>query len=327
MGRSLPPMDDGTLERIAALACHFRLDAMAVFELACTPESLPRTADFSVRLESGDQLLDAGLLDNRAAHLFSWWSLERAAGRPGLGPLWLEFDLRRRGPGAPPVVCVQLISDGAAGARDELLADLLPRLGASNLVARQVAALLATLPPGAAPLYLFDLAARGREAIRLELCGLAPLAAEAWLRVAGLEDLGDLVRALLPYTGDGERPHLSFDLAADGALGRLGLENSYRRQPPAERRWSAHLVAWVARGRLDPVLAASLLGWVGADTRHNAPDWPADALPAGGWCVRALSHLKAAAEKGVPVELKAYLICQYLARGRAPSRAISSGSE
>jgi hypothetical protein len=60
---------------------------------------------------------------------------------------------------------------------------------------------------------------------------------------------------------------------------------------------------------------------VGAATRHQTPEWPAAPALASGWCVRALSHLKAAARPGQPVELKIYLLWQYLPRGRRPNKS------
>lgn len=299
-------------EKRAAL---FRRDAMAVLELALRRplppqvEATPLLADFSVRLEEPGQCLDETALPPAVAALFA----ARAAGdfpAAWMPSVWLEYDLRDAA-GRPPIVCFRIGAEAPlAWLQRELLAALGCGLAPATLAAAGDA--LATLPAEARPLYLFDLAPRGRPGLRLELAA-EPAALEPWLASLGADAQADQLRHLASLWRGGDRPHVSFDF--DGKWQpRVGLENSFRGQPPGEERWARQLAALTAAGLASEEQKEALLAWPGVETPGH-PDWPAqDGRPLPGWLVTCLSHLKLAQAPGSDLEVKAYLLFQYLAR-------------
>lgn len=308
----LPPGWAAALASCRPLAERFRSDAMAVFELplGIAPAAEPAgLADFSVRLEEAGQCRDEAALPPAVAELFA----ARSAGEfpeAWLPAIWLEYDLRQ-GAARPPIVCFRL----GAEAPPEWVRELLPRLG-TGLPAAALAAVdaaLAALPAEARPLYLFDLGARGRPGLRCELAA-EPESLPGWLAGLGATAQAKALHRMAAIWRGGDRPHVSLDFDG-GWLPRVGLENSFRGQPPGEDRWRRQLEALAAAGRASPEEAEALLAWPGVET-PGAADWPAeeDGRPLPGWLVACLSHLKLAQKPGEPLEVKAYLLFQYLAR-------------
>jgi len=314
----LPAAWAAALEPCRRRAEAFRCDAMAVLELPLGGATA--AFDFSVRLEEAEQCLEPAALPAAAAGVFA----ARRAGelpRAWLPAIWLEYDLRQD-PGRPPITCFRL---GAEAPIEWIGGDLLPRLGFGLPPAAlaAAAAALARLPTSARPLYLFDLGARGRPALRCELAA-EPESLAGWLveigateQAASLERLAALWRAGDQPSADqhrGDRPHVSLNF--DGAwLPRIGLENSFRGQPPGEERWRRQLDFLAEQGLALPAETGWLLAWPGVET-PGQPGWPADAAgrPLPGWLVACLSHLKLARAPGAGIEAKAYLLFQYLAR-------------
>lgn len=292
------------------LAALFRADVMAVLELPLGADApAGGLADFSVRLEEAGQCLDPAVLPPAVAALFA----ARAAGdfpEAWLPAMWLEYDLRR---GAEePIVCFRL---GGEAPAEWLRRELLPRLGTGlpPAVLARAGEALAVLPEGTRPLYLFDLGPRGRPGLRCELAA-EPERLDGWLEQLGAQGQAAQLRRLAARWQGGDRPHVSLDF--DGAfLPRVGLENSFRGQPPGEERWRRQLEHFVAEGFVEPGQSEALLAWPGVETPGH-PGWPAEesGRPLPGWLVACLSHLKLAQAPGEALELKAYLLFQYLAR-------------
>jgi hypothetical protein len=224
--------------------------------------------------------------------------------------VWLELDLDRErdGAGAPdPVIAVKLPSGLEPG---WLTGTLLPALQARPLQTAQrtlILACLDALPAPASLLYAFSLRARGSEAIRLEVCGLEPAAMLGYLRSVAPETVPAARRASSLFEGV-ERLHLSFDVT-DAILPRIGIEGSFPRQPSREPRWEALFERLVRRGLCSPAKRDAALAWPGYDTFWTAAErWPIHELGTRGFCVRALSHVKAVCRPDREPEAKAYLI-------------------
>ena len=305
----LPPSLAAPFGLCRRLATAFRGDVMAVFELPLRTAS--PGLDFSVRLEQLGQCRDAAAaaLPAAARELLA----AREAGEftaAFLPSVWLEYDLRR-GERVLPISCFRVSeapSEWVAG-------QLLPLVGASLPAAAlaELVAAFATLPAAARPLYLFDLAARGRPGLRLELAA-EPRVVAGWLAGLGATAQAEVLEQLAAFWGDGDRPHVSVDF--DGAWApRVGLENSFRGQPPGEARWRAKLEQWAAAGLCSRDEVELLLAWPAVET-PGAADWPrgSDERPLPGWLITCLSHLKLAQAPGGELEIKAYLLFQYLAR-------------
>jgi hypothetical protein len=311
----LPGHWEPSLAFCARRAASFRGDAMAVLELpldGLRPGGAQPGLDFSVRLEDAGQCLDRAALPAAMAALFA---ARQAGGFPAawLPAVWLEYDLRL-GEERAPIACVRVGAEAPAEWwRDWLLPRLGSGLGAAEL--GQVAAALALLPEGARPLYLFDLSARGAPGLRCELAA-EPGVLPGWLAAIGAGQQAAELERLARLWQDGDRPHVSLDFGAGGWRPRVGLENSFRGQPPAEARWRTQLEALVAAGLAKAEEAEPLLAWPAVATPSATAGWPTDAagkkLP--GWLVSCLSHFKLACSPGESIEAKAYLLFQYLRR-------------
>jgi hypothetical protein len=166
---------------------------------------------------------------------------------------------------------------------------------------------LAAIPPPAHPLYLFGLHSRAGCPVRLEIFGLEREEAAAYLGEVAPE-AAERAREAAALLAGAERLHLSFDLGEAEILPRVGVEGSFSRLPGREPRWAELFDRLVARGLCAPEKAAAALAWPGYDSLWTAPErWPAAAGP-GGFCVRALSHVKVVAQPDRPLEAKVYLL-------------------
>lgn len=218
--------------------------------------------------------------------------------------VWLEFDLDR----APaPVLCAKLPRGADSG---WLTGTLLPIFLGHPLPAGQRALILAcldALPASASLLYVFNLRARGSDAVRLEIFGLEPAGILCCLQRMAPETI-PAIEAVVPLFEGVERLHLSFDVTEE-ILPRIGLEGSFPRQPRREPRWASLFEALVRRGLCSPEKRDALLAWTGYDTFWTAPDrWPVATLGPAGACIRLLSHLKVVCRPDREPEAKAYLV-------------------
>lgn len=248
--------------------------------------------------------------------IFERWS---AGDLPSVVSLWLELDLDRAVGGSlpDPVLCVEM-ERGADPV--QTLDAVFPALdGPRRALTLRC---LGEIPPPARLLYLFDLRARGTRALRLEILGLAPDAASAYLeRVAPA--LAPAAAAAAPLLAGAERPHLSFDIDPEGIGPRAGLEGSFVKGPHREPRWRELFDRLVDRGLCAPGKRDAIFAWPGQETFWSAPArWPAEAAGTRGTCVRALSHVKVVARPDREPEAKAYLLFGWIGEAlRSPGSA------
>lgn len=278
---------------------------MAVFELPLGGAA--PAFDFSVRLENAAQCLQPAMLPAKVADLL-------AAPLPEVPSIWLEYDLRQDEKRAP-ISCFRL--EDTPRAFTVLLPRLGDRLGAAALA--QLGQALESLPESARLLYLFDLGARGRPAVRCEIAA-APALLVPWLEKVGAIRQVEVLERLSGLLGTGDRPHISLDFDGEWCP-RVGLESSFRGQPPNEKRWRHQLELLVGAGLMRPLEGEPLLSWPAVATPGQGAArnelWPqtAGGQPLPGWLVTCFSHLKLAARSADgPIEAKAYLLFQYLAR-------------
>ncbi len=235
-----------------------------------------------------------------------------------ISSVWLEFDLDRPVEGLPtPSVCARLPRDVDL---DWLLESLLPALHGGPLGNTQVDLVrrcLDEIPEEGILLYVFGLLSRPGNPIRLEIYGLDPAGARAYLhRVA--PHAVPVLAEIAPFFEGIERPHLSFDINTEILL-RIGLEGSFARQ--RDPRWTGLLVRLVDRGLCTPEEMDAILAWPGYDTFWTAAaDWPLEQAGMGGFCVRNLSHVKVVAQPGRPPEAKVYLLISFLDGASSPAR-------
>ncbi len=291
-------MSQPAFERLREIARRLPGDGLAALEMRLAPDA--EAVDLSVKVSQLHGLPDS-FSTPHLRQLLRRWS---AGELPSIASLWLELDLERAAGGLPePVVCVEL----------ERAADpvqVLDRVFQTLDDSQRAWALrcLAEIPPPARLLYLFDLRARGTVAIRLEILGLAPDAASAFLaRLA--PHLAPAVADAVPLLAGAERPHLSFDIGPEGIGPRAGLEGSFVRWPHREPRWRDLFDRLVERGLCAPEKRDAVFAWPGQETFWAAPGrWPAEAAGTRGVCVRALSHVKVVARPDHAPEAKVYLL-------------------
>lgn len=109
-----------------------------------------------------------------------------------------------------------------------------------------------------------------------------------------------------------ERIHLSLDVGEE-VLPRIGIEGSLPRLPGREPRWGELFERLVSRGLCPPGKRDAALAWQGSETFWTSPAaWPVEAVGAGGFCFRKLSHVKVVCRPGQEPEAKAYLLFGYL---------------
>jgi hypothetical protein len=267
--------------------------------------------DLSLRLRTADQArgMAARLPPSPVRDFLTRWSAPEDALSP-VRAVWLELDLDRdwneEAPPAP-VLCARLPRDPAPG---WLLDTLLPALTGRPLSPerrRLILTCLDLLPSAARLLYVFDLQARGSDAVRLEIFGMAPAEILAFLRDR-VPATATSAETVLPLFAGVDRLHLSFDLTEE-ILPRVGIEGSFPRQPSREPRWNAWLDRLVQRELCSAAKRDAVLAWPGYDTFWSAPQgWPAAEIGPRGVCLRALSHLKVVCRPEHPPEAKAYLV-------------------
>jgi len=286
-------------ERLREVACQLPGDGLAALEIRLAPDR--DAVDLSIKVPRPCGLVGTFSSLPHLQQLLRRWS---GGDLPIISSLWLEFDLARPPDGQPdPVVCAEV----ARGSDPVLTLDaVLPALDPAQRA--QTLRCLAEIPPPARLLYLFDLSARGTRALRLEVLGLAPDAAPAYLqRVA--PGLAPAVADAAPLLAGVERPHLSFDVGPEGIGPRAGLEGSFVKGPHREPRWRELFDRLVDRGLCAPEKRDAVFAWPGQETFWSAPGrWPAEAAGTRGVCVRALSHVKVVARPDREPEAKAYLL-------------------
>lgn len=296
-----PLFTPGALADLRALARSLPPDDLGVLEVRLGRDASP--VDLSIRLKEraqacrmAERLPSPPLRD----FLLSWSEPQGPFQR--VHSVWLEFDLDgEEVRGIPvPVVCAKLFPDAGL---PWLLDTLFPALHGRPLTRderERIAFCVEAIPPPAYLLYAFSLRSRGG-AFRLEVFGLDP---------AGI---GDYLRRVAPgaerWTGEAAeifegnpRIHLSFDLGGE-VLPRIGVEGSFTRRPRREPGWAALFDRLAARGLCTPEKRGAALAWPGYEP-----------VPAGGFCLRSLSHLKVVCRPDRESEAKAYLALRYLAR-------------
>lgn len=248
----------------------------------------------------------------------SRWSEPESSLSP-VRSVWLELDLDRE-PAVDtvpvPVVCAKLPRGVDSG---WVLDALLPALQGHLVSAGQrdlIRFCLDALPASACLLYVFNLQARGSDAVRLEIFGMETSQILGYLRKVAPEREPETIEAA-PLLEGAERLHLSFDVAEE-ILPRVGIEGSFPRQPPRELRWERLFARLVEKGLCTPEKRDAALAWPGYDSFWTAPErWPVAKIGPQGFCVRALSHLKVVCRPARPPEAKGYLVFGPLERSAA----------
>ncbi len=248
------------------------------------------------------------------AHLrgfLSRWSSEAEGPFSSISCVWLEFDLDRPVEGIPtPSVCARLPRDADL---DWIVESLLPALHGERLDDGRrdwVRRCHGEIPEEGILMYVFSMLSRPGNPLRLEIFGMDPDGALAYLRRVAPHAAPSLAGIASIFEGI-ERPHLSFDLRAE-ILPRVGLEGSFASQ--RDPRWVELLARLVDRGLCTPAERDAILAWPGYDTFWTAaPDWPLERAGLRGFCVRSLSHVKVVAQPGRTPEAKIYLLVSYLA--------------
>lgn len=282
-------VDDESFDRLLQMGRHFPDDVMAAIELRLAPGKAP--ADLSVRLATPRRADDIALQLPSAGR-----RLHRLLADPGIHSLWLEFDSDRTPPeGLPePVVCARLQRDLRA---DDVLDVLTP---ITSLQRQLLGDAWNRCPQPAEPLYLFDLQARGRPAVRLDIYGECLEDLVDWLfRIdhPAARRLDDRVFALQPA----DRFHVSCDAGPDGWLDTVGIEGSFRRWPHKEPGWRRMFAALSDRELCMPSKERAVWEWPGYES-----------VP-GGFRVRALSHVKISVPSDAPpCRAKVYFLLQRL---------------
>lgn len=285
-------------ERLREIARQLPGDGLAALEIRLAPAA--GAVDLSLKVSQLHGLTDTFFSPQIRQFLRRW----SAGELPSVVSVWLEFDAERSGTGLPdPVLCAE-VDRGADPV--QTLDTVFQTLDTSQ---RDWALrCIAEIPPPARLLYVFDLRARGTRDLRLEILGLAPQSAPAFLaRVA--PHLAPAVAKAAPLLAGAERPHFSFDVGPEGTGSRAGLEGSFVKWPHREPRWRELFDRLVGRGLCTPEKRDAIFAWPGQETFWAAPErWPAEAAGTRGVCVRALSHMKVVARPDRAPEAKAYLL-------------------
>jgi len=299
--RLIPPLFGlEAVARLRSLAAGLPGDCKGVLEARLAPGAGP--VDLSLRLLTAAQARDmAERLPPSAVRdfLVNWLDPVRS--------IWLEFDLDREPPSVrSPIVCAKL----PVGMSPAWIADtLLPALNGQPPSAKQrdlILACLEAMPEPASLLYVFNLQARGTDAVRLEIFGMTPDQIPGYLRSVASGSVPG-VAEIVPIFEEVERLHLSLDVGSEISP-RIGIEGSYPRQPAREPRWEIFFARLVAQGLCTPEKRDAALAWPGYDSFWTAPErWPLAESGVQGHCVRALSHVKVVCLPGRGSEAKVYL--------------------
>lgn len=266
------------------------------------------TVDLSLKVSQLRGLAGAAFSPHTRQLLRRW----SAGGLPSVASVWLELDAERSaGTGLlDPVVCAE-VERGADPV--QTLDAVFPAPDASQRA--WALRCIAGIPPPARLLYVFDLRPRGSRDLRLEILGLPPHTASAFLAHLA-SHLAPAVAKAAPLLAGAERPHLSFDVGPEGIGARAGLEGSFVKWPHREPRWRELFDRLVDRGLCAPEKRDAVFAWPGQETFWAAPGrWPAEAAGTRGVCVRALSHVKVVAQPGRAPEAKAYLLFGWIGPG------------
>lgn len=277
--------------------------------------------DLSIRLQRSSNLSALALVPMpEAVHalLVQWAQPGGALAR--VPSVWLEIDLPTSvavpdllsTPGTllVPSVCARLRADAdPLWLADTLLPALTGERPAPDLRALLLRCLAAVSPP-ARPVYLFSLLPRAGSPVRLEIFGLGLDGIASCLRQVAPASMDRVLAAAELLTG-AERLHLSFDLGAE-VLPRIGVEGSFPRLPNREPRWAELFDRLVDRGLCAAEKRDAALAWPGYDSFWTTPErWPTG-VGSGGFCARALSHIKLVSRPDRELEAKAYLLLERL---------------
>ncbi len=285
-------------ERLREIAQQLPGDGLAALEIRLAPAVEAVDLSLKVPLLHG---LDESSFSPQTRQLLRRWS---AGELPSIASVWLELDAERSTAGLPePVLCAE-VAHGADPAQtlDEIVQTL------DETQRTRTLRCIAAIPPPARLLYVFDLSARGTQALRLEILGLPPQDAPAFLADLA-PHLAPAVAKAAPLLTGVERPHLSLDIGPEGIGPRTGLEGSFVKWPHREPRWRELFDRLVDRGLCAPGKRDAVFEWPGQETFWSAPGrWPAETAGTRGVCVRALSHVKVVARPDRAPEAKAYLL-------------------
>jgi hypothetical protein len=315
---SEPLFDAAAVGRVRRVAGAFPGDCQGTLEVRLAPGAAQ--VDLSVRLLTAAQAaaLAARYPASPIGNFLSSWSEPEGSLAP-VRSVWLEYDLDREEEPSP-ILCTKLPAAIDAG---WLLSTLLPALRGGPPASRQRALILTCLeaiPGSARLLYVFDLRARGGDAVRLEIFGLEPGQMLRYLRRVA-PDLVFAAGETAPLFAGVERLHLSIDIGEE-VLPRIGIEGSFPRQPKRESRWRELFDRLESRGLCSAEKRDAALAWPGYDSFWTAAEpWPVAELGPGGSCVRSLSHVKVVCRPDSEPEAKAYLVFGPLDRssGAAPA--------
>jgi hypothetical protein len=299
------------VERLRDAARYLPGGVLAALEARLAPED--EAIDLSVRLQRPSEVRDLARIPMPPAiHEFlARWA---QSGDPltRVPSIWLELDLPSEPGILVPSVCAKLPADAEPG---WLAGTLLPALAGESPSPDLRALLLrclAEIPPPARPLYLFSLFPRPGSPVRLEVFGLDPAGIGSYLRRVAPAS-AERVASAAGLLAGAERIHLSIDLGSE-VLPRIGVEGSFPRLPRREPRWAELFDRLVDRGLCAPAKRDAALSWPGYDSFRTAPErWP-EAAGIGGFCARALSHVKLVSQPDREPEAKVYLLLERLER-------------
>lgn len=315
------------LERLGPamrMAAHLPGDCLGGFEIRLGADAPGEPVDLSIQVTEPQQAQDilARVPTPRLQASLSEW----AAGRISIEEIpsfWLEYDAASIGDVDPtagkvpePILLVQL--SNAVQARwfvDQYMPAVLGVAPPARQVARAVRAMQRLLPD-LRPLYVFGLRSRGSDAIRIDTVGATLAGVAPFLRDVISDEVARRAEAVLPLLASAERVHFSFEVTPDGFGTRVGMEASYRRQPPREPGWQPLFDGLVAGGLCTPAQRDAVLPWPGYDTARSSATWPSDGVgaPLPGLCMYALSHVKLSLSPERPTQAKAYLIVKFMRR-------------
>lgn len=307
-----PLFPSSAVDRLLSVAGGLPGDSLGILEVCLGRDPTP--VDLSIRLLEASQ---ARHMAERVSqpHLRSFLARWSEAGGPfsTIRSVWLEFDLDRE---PDPIPCAKLSADIDPA---WVVESLLPALHGRPLAPEQHDRFLfchREIPAPGRLLYVFSLLPRGIDAVRMEVYGLAPGEIFDYLERIHPGSLPQ-VSQIVPLFSGVEHLHLSFDVAPEGILPRIGIEGSFPRLPPREPRWAELFERLTEQGLCSPEKKEAVFAWPGFETFWSAPAaWPVEAVGARGFCVRGMSHVKVVCQPDRPPEAKAYLSFGYSAETR-----------